>query len=479
LACGRLAKRAHRGRCNSCYRRQLNTLAVGTCRRCERARRVWPDDGLCARCAEVIARNSPPAVRACATCGRTARIATGEICRPCWSRQPGRPYDYAVGLRRRLVEVPAWFDDFVAYTAARLSPSRAVDALHAFGTHLNAVGSANPRHLVVDPPPRVRRLLVSFLTARRLVLIEDDDTTRARQRRRRRIDDVPDRFRPAVADFADALTRRHDRAIRLGLRTDTHSTVEARLATLRDLARFCVTDRPAITGWETIAISDVEAFLARRSTPSAGELADLRSFFRWARRQRVVLTNPTDGVRIRQFMTFTGETLDHREQRRLYQRWTSDPTVHPHETFFGLVALIHAASTAEIRELLQQDVDISARTVRLGRRPAIVLDPDTWEALQRCIDLRRRQRGENPHIIVSRVSASRDTPVAPSYFARLLASAATTPNRLRTTRLSAVANQLDPVIVAAVFGVTHKSAAYYRNDDVIDDLAQPTTPIGP
>ena len=364
--------------------------------------------------------------------------------------------------------MPRWFHDFVGYVAVRLSPSRAVDAMREFGDHVNAVGSASPVRLVIDPPTRVRRLLVGFLESRGLVPVtEDEDRRRGSERRRRRVAEVPEVLRPAVSQFAAMLDDRRQRAVRLGLRVDESSTVESRLATVRDLARFCVSSRAAITGWETVARADVEAFLARRRTPSHNELADLRNFFRWARRRRLVLANPTDGLRICQPASFRGRVLEPAEQRRLYRRWSHSGDVHPHEAFFGLAALVHGVSTAEIRELRVDDIDQAGRSVRLGRRRRrVTLDPDTWDALERCLALRRRLRGENPHVIVTWRSASTDGPAGLAYLAGLLTPASTSPATLRATRLSALASQADPIVIAAVFGVTHKAAAYYRNEDL-------------
>jgi site-specific recombinase XerC len=311
-------------------------------------------------------------------------------------------------------------------------------------------------------------MLIPFLVSRGLVLaVIDDANVRGQQRRQRRIAEVPELFRPAVASFAASLDRRHERAVRLALRTNTTSTVESQLTTLRDLARLCVTTRPALTGWESIARNDVEAFLARRPLPSPRELGELRSFFRWARRQRLVLTNPVDGLSIRQTQSFNGKLLDTATQQALYRRWTTSDDVHPHEAFFGLAALIHGISTFEIRHLTDDDIDSTARTIRVGRRrQPVPLDPATWDALQHCLTFRRRLRGANRHLIVNRLSASTDGPAAASYFNVLLKPAGVTPTTLRTTRLSHLANQVDPVMVAAMFGVTHKAAAYYHGHDV-------------
>jgi len=332
-----------------------------------------------------------------------------------------------------VVEVPPWFNDFVGYVAVRLSPSRAVDALREFGDHVNAVGSASPARLAIDPPSRVRRLLIGFFESTGLVaVIDHEERHRGRERRRRRVAEVPDVLRPAVSQFAARLDDRHDRAMRLGPRVDKSSTVESRLATVRDLAGFCVRNRPGVNGWETVARADVEAFLARRGASSHNELADLRSFFRWARRHRLVLADPTDGLRIRQPASFRGQVLEPAVQRRLYRRWSSSSDVHPHEAFFGLAALIHGASTAEVRYLRVQDIEPGARSVQLGRRRGrLILEPDTWDALERCLEFRRGLRGENPYLIVTRRTASTESAAGAAYFAALLAPAGTSPARLR------------------------------------------------
>lgn len=74
------------------------------------------------------------------------------------------------------------------------------------------------------------------------------------------------------------------------------------------------------------------------------------------------------------------------EQRALFRRWTLGPDVHPHEALFGLLALLHGASSKEIRTLTVEDIDHQARTIRLGDRPpAVPMDPASWAAVQRCL----------------------------------------------------------------------------------------------
>jgi hypothetical protein len=90
----------------------------------------------------------------------------------------------------------------------------------------------------------------------------------------------------------------------------------------------------------------------------------------------------------------------------------------------GLLALLHAASNAEIRGLRVVDIDTTRRTVALAGRPfPTPLDPPTWTALHRCLTGRETAHTLNPHVIVTRTTSGRDTAADSSYLTRLLAPA--------------------------------------------------------
>jgi hypothetical protein len=83
----------------------------------------------------------------------------------------------------------------------------------------------------------------------------------------------------------------------------------------------------------------------------------------------------------------------------LFQRWTTDPQTHPHEALLGILALLHGASSSEVRHLHLDHTEPIDRTVRLGSRPhPVPLDPVSWTILQRCLAHRQTQRTDNPHV---------------------------------------------------------------------------------
>jgi hypothetical protein len=171
-------------------------------------------------------------------------------------------------------------------------------------------------------------------------------------------------------------------------------------------------------------------------------LTALRQFFRFARHRRIVLVDPTKDLtgRVRGFRSKTVDLV----QRTLFRRWTTDSGAHPHEALAGLLALLHGASSLELRHLTLDDVDHLNQSVQLGRRPhPTVLDPATWFALQRCLTHRKELRTANPHLIVTKVTKTAGMPASPAYLSHVLDPAGVAPKHLRNTP-GGLINDMDP-----------------------------------
>lgn len=395
--CGATVLPRDRVRCQHCHRRHRNASRPA-CRGCHRPRRL-SDDGLCGTCA---AARRPRRRLACVTCGAAKVTRAGIACNACWQRDPVRPFVYAAGLAQRLDNPPQWLDTFAAYAAARFCPSRASLLLRDLG-RLHADGATTPTALLDAArwPGRsmgpLARTLEEFFVEQRLALPLGQTEQREQARRARRVAATPEPFRDAVAAYANAQLAWRDRARRAGTRPTAHPTIDIRLCSVRDLARFLVDTRPNMTGWETVSIDDLEAFLALRPASRSRQLSSLRTFFVWARRQRLVLTDPTAKIPSNRRRGFIGPVLDPARQRALLRRWTTDTDIHPHEALVGLASMLHAASSGKLRDLRIDEIDHTNRTVRLGRRPSPVpLDPATWQAVQRCLEHRERLDTPNP-----------------------------------------------------------------------------------
>jgi site-specific recombinase XerC len=258
------------------------------------------------------------------------------------------------------------------------------------GQLLSQTGPASPPALLerARRPGRsigsLARSLEDFFVDTGLAFPLDHAAQRSADRQRKRVEETPEPLRPAVARFADALTTGQQRARRAGTRPRGDLTIVEDLAIVRDLARFVVTQR-AKTDWATVGAGDIEAFLALRPRSRARRRSVAKLFFRWAKKNRAVLVDPTTKLPAGRDRSFRGRTLTLSEQRRLFRHWTTDPDAHPNECLIGLLAMLHAVSSAQLRNLKVTDIDPGRRTIKLTRRRhPVPLDPVTWKAVQRC-----------------------------------------------------------------------------------------------
>jgi hypothetical protein len=166
--------------------------------------------------------------------------------------------------------------------------------------------------------------------------------------------------------------------------------------------------------------------------------------------------------------------LDTATQRTLLRRWTT-PATHPHERLAGLLALLHAASSAQIRSLTITGINNQQRTLALARRPfPTPADPATWAAVQACLDHRDQLATVNPHVIVTHATRTSDAPADGSYLSGQLAPSGTTPSACRQTRIAQLVNDLDPKLTAAALGMRDSGLVRYLADNVARDRLQRT-----
>lgn len=471
--CGHLVRSADATLCKTCRRRADLAAAKRPCPRCGEPGLLRPGAGWCGSCSRRRRPKDPP--RVCQGCGQLRPHAGLGYCSACWQRHPDRAFIRGANLDLELPDPPDWLADFVGYVGARHSPARAVALISALGRLLADPASPNHPQTLLEraaQPGRsvgpLARALDGFFVERRLALPPDHAGPRAAQRRQRRIDDAPAALRPAVAAFAATMISNQDRARRSGTRHRADHTLEHALAITRDLARFV--DGRGKADWALVDVHDIEAFLAQQPKARARRLVVLRQFFRLTRQRRIVLVDPTQGLRPRTQAGFTGPTLTLAGQRELFRRWTADPTAHPHEALLGLLALLHGASSEQVRMLGCDDLDQAGRAVRLGRRPQPVqLDPASWTQVERALDYRDSWGTANPHLVVTRGTKAGTEPASVAYFTKLLSPCGVTPRTVRCTRLADLVNTIDPKMVAAAFGMNPQAAMFYLTDQVDQD----------
>ena len=135
----------------------------------------------------------------------------------------------------------------------------------------------------------------------------------------------------------------------------------------------------------------------------------------------------------------------------------------------GLLALLHATPSRELRNLKVTDIDAPARTIRLGRRPhPVPLDPASWHALQRCLEHREQLTTRNPHVIVTTHTKTRRTAASDQYLVRILDPAGIGTRTLRATRIIDLVASLDPKLVCEALGMNPAGILPYAADQVQD-----------
>ena len=465
-SCGAPVLFIDRDQCKDCLRRQRSDIGRAECPRCGKNRLLRPDTQWCGPCSHPGRPPNPDA--ACVDCGKTTRLTGAGRCRNCWDRSEHRIPVRAANLAATLTNPPDWLANFAAYLVGRHHPSRACAMLSRLGKHLMTDSRMHPQALldaVVTDVPLARALEV-FFTTNNMALPTNRAERRAATRRHARIDAVPEPLRPAVAGFAEHLLTGRDRARRAGTRPRGHATLDARLTAVRDFALFLTASRHK-SDWAAIEIGDVEVFLRAHPGRRASHLTGLRQFFRYALRRRLALVDPTAGVQAPQTMAFRGKTLPVDRQRELFGRWSTDPTVHPHEAFVGLAALLHGASTAELQHLSDADIDTEPHRVQFGRRAGPTpLDPWTWTALQHCLRHRETIGSANPHVLITaRTKGTRDA-VSDSYVKNTLRPVDIRPRILRSTRLVNLVGMVDVKLVANTYGMTNEAVIAYLADHV-------------
>jgi len=465
--------------CRPCLRRAEREAVKSGCPRCGRLGFLRAETGWCGTCSRPAPQKGPP--RVCVICGELRRHAALGMCSLCWQKNPDRAEVRGEHLIAELADPPLWVPDFVAFLAGRHCPSRAATMIGILA-RLLADEHPNDPQAVLDRARRpgrsigsLARGLQDFFTERRLAPPTDHPERLAAGRRQRRIDATPQALRPAVQAFAASLLQNRQRARAAATRPRTDHTIEEALRTMRDLAVFLTSHRNK-ADWALVDQQDIEAFIAAAPGTGKSRLTFARQFFRFARNRRIVLIDPTRTLSVPTPRGFTGTTLTLDQQRDLFHRWTSDPTVHPHEALLGVLALLHGAASIEVRTIRLDDIDTHRRTVRLGHRPQPVpLDPTTWSVLERCLAHRQSQRTQNPHLVVTRGTKAGNQPASTAYFSHLLDPAGVPPRTVRCTRLAALVNTTDPKLVAAAFGMNTQGVTFYVADRV-DNTRLPTEP---
>jgi hypothetical protein len=182
--------------------------------------------------------------------------------------------------------------------------------------------------------------------------------------------------------------------------------------------------RPHLIAWSAtrgqlreVTEDDVRPVLGQlRGHRLAGTFVALRSLFRFARRHRLILADPTRRLHIghaapaRALLPMTDTQI----------AAVAATAVTPAQRLVVALAVVHAARAAAIRELTLDDIDLAGRRITLAGHPQR-LGEFVHQALRAWLQLRQATWPHTPnrHVLISTVTATATAPISDYYLAGL------------------------------------------------------------
>jgi integrase len=222
---------------------------------------------------------------------------------------------------------------------------------------------------------------------------------------------------------------------------------------------------PAIRQWSVtcdslreITASDVTAALAplngwRRRTATAA----LRSLFFFAKKNKLVFTNPT--TRLKAEPVNDGLVPMSEQQIRAVE----NTAVSAGQRLAVVLAAIHAAKPGAIRALMLNDLDLANRRITIAGNEQR-LSELARRALLAWLDERRSRWPHTPnrHVLINKQTALADGPVSSHYLHGHLLPGISL-DRVRRDRIlhEALTAGPDPLHLALVFHISHTTASRY------------------
>jgi hypothetical protein len=227
---------------------------------------------------------------------------------------------------------------------------------------------------------------------------------------------------------------------------------------------------PALTAWsgryghlrEVTSEDILEAVGGLAGHERKHTLTVIRSLFRHCKKNRTIFRDPAARLRVGEhpgsiILPLDGDDIDR----------AVSAAQGPLARLLLALAAIHAARTQAIRELQVDDIDLGNRRLTIAGRTR-PLDDLTRQAILDWLSHRRSRWPDtaNPHLIINQQTAMETGPVSKVSLTTPFRGQRATIERLRVHRQidEALAQGPDPLHLAAMFGLDHKTAIRYADN---------------
>ncbi len=227
---------------------------------------------------------------------------------------------------------------------------------------------------------------------------------------------------------------------------------------------------PALTAWsgryshlrEVTGEDILEAISGLAGHERQHTLTVIRSLFRHCKKNRTIFRDPAARLRVGEHPRSIILPLDGDDIEQAVSAAQG-----PLDRLLLALAAIHAARTQAIRELQVDDIDLGNRRLTIAGRTR-PLDDLTRQVILDWLSHRRSRWPDtaNPHLIINQQTAMETGPVSKVSLTTPFRGQRATIERLRVQRQldEALAQGPDPLHLAAMFGLDHKTAIRYADN---------------
>jgi hypothetical protein len=342
--------------------------------------------------------------------------------------------------------------------ASRNAAERTLRILLAWVGADAPIHEADIRALARRRATTIRRVL-QFLTQNNMVIPDPAHRGEAAERAvEQRIAALPDAIAQEIRRWVQVLRGQGRRPHPQFPFTTIRSYLNCLLPVLGSWAGR-VTSLREITSQDIQAVLDAQAPVTARNLLSA-----LHSLFRALKQEKLIFRDPTRGISL-PAMRRLPTPIPAGQLRGLIDRAPS-----PMARLVVALIAIHGLGKLETARLLAADLNLAAGRLAVrrddGRHHTVYLDELTSALAAGWMRERHRRwpRTANPHLLITRVTASDENqpPVAHTVIEAIFTPLGLTPGQLRRDRiLDEARHTADPVHLMTVFSVTAKTAMTY------------------
>ncbi|WP_214408198.1 hypothetical protein [Pseudonocardia lacus] len=282
------------------------------------------------------------------------------------------------------------------------------------------------------------------------------------------VDDVVPTMRSWIEDRCQVLPVGFQGEVRAWLLVLLDGDARSRPRSASTIYGYFGRARPHLLAWSAtrgqlreVTVDDVRAVLdPLRGHHLAGTFVALRSLFGFARRRRLIFTDPTRRLHVghaapaRALLPMTDAQI----------AAVADTAVTPAQRVVVALVAVHAARATAIRELTLDDIDLAGRRISLAGHPQR-LGEFVHAALIGWLQHRQTLWPHTPnrHVLVSAVTATGTAPVSDYYLSWHLLLRGVQLEQIRGDRVlhEALAVRADPLHLAAVFNLSTATAIAY------------------